>query len=63
MTTQLQLINIIIIIIILFYCKTTLHILGVTAPIIRGRVEMESDGTRWRTGGEVKGKEANEEGS
>jgi len=27
------------------------------------RVETESDGTRWRTGGEVKGKEANGVGS
>jgi len=29
----------------------------------RVRVETESDGTRWRTGGEVKGKEANGVGS
>ena len=27
------------------------------------RVETETYGTRWRTGGEVKGKEANGEGS
>ena len=29
----------------------------------KSRVETESDGTRWRTGGEVKGKEANGVGS
>ena len=28
-----------------------------------GRARSESDGTRWRTGGEVKGKEANGVGS
>ena len=27
------------------------------------RVQLESDGTQWRTGGEVKGKQANEVGS
>jgi len=45
---------------IFIYCKITLHI---TAPIIRSRVETESGGTRRRTGGEVKGKEANGVGS
>ena len=34
-----------------------------TAPIIRSRAETECDGTRIRTGGEVKGEKANGGGS
>jgi len=48
---------------IFIYCKATLYVSGVTAPIIRSIARSESDGTRWRTGGEVKGKYANGVGS
>jgi len=48
---------------IFIYYEVTLHVSGVTAPIIRSRVETESGGTRRRTGGEMKGKEANGVGS
>jgi len=36
---------------------------SISSPIAAGRVQLKRDGTRWRMGGEVKGKLANEVGS
>jgi hypothetical protein len=36
---------------------------GANSFLARGRVQLKCDGTRWRTGGEVKGKLANGVGS
>ena len=46
-----------------FHSISTSSVLSPSSHLRVGRVETETGGTRWRTGGEVKGKEANGVGS